>query len=79
MLDSGQETRIRYFLENILEDAGMEPETARPIIQALWTKGYRGSTEDAQAFLKEKLEEGVIDDEVRKAMAQIVKKYSRWR
>lgn len=79
MLDHGQETRVRYFWEEILEDAGMEPENARYLIQGTWTKGFRGSTQDAKAFLREKEAEGVIDAEIRQKMSKIIDKYSKYR
>ena len=57
----------------------MEDENARYLIQGTWTKGFRGSTDDALDFLREKLDEGVIDETVRRKMADIVLKYSKYR
>jgi hypothetical protein len=79
MLDHGQETRVRYFWENILEDAGMDDENARYLIQGVWTKGFRGSTDDAMDFLREKMDEGMIDETVRRKMGDIILKYSKYR
>lgn len=79
MLDHGQETRVRYYWEQILEEAGMEEENARYLIQATWTKGFRGSTDDAMDFLREKMDEGVIDEAVRRKMGDVILKYSKYR
>lgn len=79
MLDHGQETRVRYFWEEILAKAGMEDENARYLIQGTWTKGFRGSTTDAKEFLNEKVAEGVITQEVKAEMAKIIDRYSKYR
>lgn len=80
MLDGGQETRFKYYMEQILiEDGGMEPETARPLIQGLWTQGFRNSTDEAMDWLKEKGDEGIVDDGQRNEIHRLIKKYSRWR
>lgn len=80
MLDGGQETRFRYYMEEILiEQHQMEPENARPFIQQLWTQGFRNSTDDAYDWLQEKQDEGLVDDEAVGAIKALIKKYSRWR
>lgn len=79
MLDHGQETRVRYYWEQILEEYGMDDENARYIIQGTWTKGFRGSTTDAKLFLQEKVKEGAIDDEIRVAMCKVIDRYSKYR
>ncbi len=79
MLNHGQETRVRYYWEQILEEAGMEDENARYLIQGTWTKGFRGSTDDAKDFLQEKVAEGVITDQIRHDMCRVIDKYSTYR
>lgn len=79
MLDHGQEQRVRYYWENILSEAGMEDENARYLIQSTWTKGFRGSSRDARIYLKEKMEEGLITEEVRAAMVKVIDRYSKYR
>lgn len=80
MLDGSQETRFRYFLEEILiEQNGMEPENARPFIQQLWTQGNRNGTDEAKDWLFDKLNEGVVDKDTSDRILQLINKYSRYR
>ncbi len=80
MLDGSQETRFRYYMEEILiEQFEMEPENARPFIQQLWTQGHRNSIDDAKEWLDEKVQEGVVDADTAKRIRDLIKRYSRWR
>ena len=80
MLDGAQEPRFRYYMEEILiEQNHMEPENARPFIQQLWTQGFRNGTDEAREWVKEKEDEGVIDEETRQRILQLINKYSRYR
>jgi hypothetical protein len=80
MLDGSQETRFRYFLEEILiEQNGMQPENARPFIQQLWTQGNRNSTDEAKVWLRTKVDEGVVDKDTSDRIVQLINRYSRYR
>lgn len=80
MLDSAQETRFRYYMEQILVAEGsMQPEEARPFIQGLWTQGYRNGVPEAKVWLKERVDEGMVDTDSQKKILDLIQKYSRWR
>lgn len=80
MLDGGQELRFKYFLEEILiQEEGLEPEQARPVIQYLWAKGARIGLDEARDYAKEKHAEGVYGDEAYEKIKSLMKKYSRYR
>jgi hypothetical protein len=80
MLDGGQETRFRYYMEQILiEERSMEPEEARPFIQGLWTQGTRNGLDEAKTWLKERIAEGIVEADAQKPILSLMDQYSRWR
>lgn len=76
MLDSGVEHKFRYYSEELLNEAGIEPETWRPFLQTLWTRGSRQGLDEARVYLDQAVDEGIIPPELRRDLRQIIDRYS---
>jgi len=76
MLDGGVEHKFRYYSEELLNERGVEPETWRPFLQTLWTRGSRQSIEEAKDFLESAVDEGVIPQDLEEPLMQIIDRYS---
>ena len=77
MLHAGQETRFRYYLEQILiEQGGMAGEEARPFIQGLWTQGARNGIPEAKEYVRGKAEEGFLTPDQEQEILRLVDRYS---
>lgn len=79
MLDARREAHFRYDVEELLVNAGMEPEEWRPFLQTLWAQGNRQGMEEAQEWLAEQVAEGRIDGDLQKDVWALCKKYSTYR
>src|SRR5579884_2354201 len=61
MLAQGRKGHFMFDAKAVLSTAGgMEDKDVRAFLEGLFARGARGSTEDAQVFLDEKLAEGLI-------------------
>jgi len=60
-------------------EGGMDDQHHRAFLEGLFARGARGSTEDAQVFLDEKLADGTITDDERKGLGRLLERYSFWR
>ncbi len=74
MLNAAKEDHFRYDVEQILVDAGMAPEVWRPFLQTLWTRGTRGGIDEAKEWLKEQVDEGLIDSTTHEQVRRLVER-----
>ena len=81
MLAQGRKGHFMYDAKAVLASAGgMEDKDVRAFLEGLFARGARGSTEDAQVFLDEKLAQGLIlTDDQRNGLGRLLERYSFWR
>lgn len=79
MLDMRREQHFRYDLREALNDHAVPLEQVNAISATIFSKGSRVSTDEAKAFVRQKVEEGVIPPEVRDRVLGLVERYSTWR
>ncbi|HET6403931.1 MAG TPA: hypothetical protein VFH78_04740, partial [Candidatus Thermoplasmatota archaeon] len=82
MLAQGRKGHFMYDAREILQrttEGGMDEQHHRAFLEGLFARGARGSTEDAQIFLDEKLTEGTITKEERDGLGRLLERYSFWR
>lgn len=79
MLDKSKENYFKYDMEDLLKKSNVVEERRLSLAATIFAKGSRGTTEDAKAYAKEKLAEGVITEPVFKAIIGLIDGYSTWR
>lgn len=81
MLAQGRKGHFMYDAREILKsvEGGMDDQHHRAFLEGLFARGARGSTEDAQIFLDEKLEDKTITEDVRNGLGRLLERYSFWR
>ncbi|HVM44946.1 MAG TPA: CxxC-x17-CxxC domain-containing protein [Candidatus Thermoplasmatota archaeon] len=81
MLAQGRKGHFMYDAREILSqtEGGMDDQHHRAFLEGLFARGARGSTEDAQVFLDEKLAEGTITEDERNGLGRLLERYSFWR
>ena len=81
MLAQGRKGHFMYDAKEILraKPGGMEDQHHRAFLEGLFARGARGSTEDAQVFLDEKLADNTISKEERDNLGRLLERYSFWR
>ena len=60
-------------------EGGMDDQHVRAFLEGLFARGARGSTQEAQEFLDEKLKDETITPDQRAGLGQLVERYSFWR
>lgn len=60
-------------------EGGMDEQHVRAFVEGLFARGARTSTEAAQVFLDEKLTAQTITADQRRALGDLVERYSFWR
>jgi hypothetical protein len=79
MLDAGIEHRFRYFAEQAFAAKAMEPELWRPFLQNVWARGSRQGVEEARAYVHERREDGLLDEDLERRMLQLIRDHSTMR
>ena len=81
MLAQGRKGHFMYDAREILKasEGGMEDQHHRAFLEGLFARGARGSTEDAQVFLDEKLADNTINQGEREGLGRLLERYSFWR
>ena len=81
MLAQGRKGHFMYDAREILQRAegGMDEQHHRAFLEGLFARGARGSTEDAQVFLDEKLADNTITPQEREGLGRLLERYSFWR
>ena len=74
LLNASKQTEIRYFIDEILADQiGDDKE---PLITTLVVKGTRESKEASVDFLDMKISDGVISENVRKPILDVIQRFT---
>ena len=81
MMAQGRKTHFIYDAKAILAgmEGGMDDKDARAFLEGLFARGARGSTEDAQIFLEEKVNAGAVTHEQAILLGKLIDKYSFFR
>lgn len=79
MLDQGKENIFRYDVQDILEDSNTEAERQPALVASFVTKAVRLGIDDARLFIREKGEEGILEDETRDRLLRLLDRYTRVR
>ena len=66
-------------VRNMLEEFSIEEEYRSNILGQVWAKGERNGVSDALEFINEKVEQGIIPEEMQKKLSSLMDKYSRRR
>ena len=66
-------------MRNMLEEFAIEDEHRSNILGQIWAKGERIGVNDALDFIKEKVEQGIIPEEMFKKLNSLLDKYSKRR
>jgi hypothetical protein len=75
-LDRSRHMEYKYEMRLKLSDMGIAEEHRSNILATIWARGERQTTNDSKEFLKEKLQEGIIDDEQSQILEKIVDEYT---
>lgn len=78
MMAQGRKTHFIYDARAILAglEGGMDDKDARAFLEGLFARGARGSTDDAQVFLEQKVNDGAVTHEQAILLGKLIDKYS---
>ena len=81
MMAQGRKTHFIYDAKAALAslEGGMEDKDARAFLEGLFARGARGSTQDAQVFLEQKVADGAVTHEQAILLGKLIDKYSFFR
>ena len=75
-LDRSRHMEYKYEMRGLLSEIGIEEEHRSNLLATIWARGERQTTNEAKQFLKEKLDEGIIDDDQMTSLEKIVDGYT---
>tara|TARA_B100001094_G_scaffold251313_1_gene249135 strand:- start:3693 stop:4574 length:882 start_codon:yes stop_codon:yes gene_type:complete len=75
-LDRSRHMEYKYEMRGLLSKLGIEEEYRSNLLATIWARGERQTTMEAKEFLKEKLDEGIIDDDQMISLEKIVDGYT---
>tara|TARA_A100000164_G_scaffold70951_1_gene59342 strand:+ start:28 stop:897 length:870 start_codon:yes stop_codon:yes gene_type:complete len=75
-LDRSRHMEYKYEMRGLLSKLGVEEEYRSNLLATIWARGERQTTMEAKEFLKEKLDEGIIDDDQMTSLEKIVDGYT---
>lgn len=78
MMAQGRKTHFIYDAKQIIHgmDGGMEDKDVRAFLEGLFARGARGSTDDAQVFLEQKVNDKAVTHEQAILLGRLIDKYS---
>ena len=81
MMAQGRKTHFLYDARAALVsiEGGMDDKDMRAFLEGLFARGARGSTDDAQVFLEEKVKDGAVKHEQAILLGKLIDKYSFFR
>lgn len=79
MLDQSKANYFKYDLQDILKASPVAVEQHNSLIQTLWAKGSRDSTQEAKVWLNEKVKEKIVDVGTQQKLIIILDRFSTWR
>jgi hypothetical protein len=75
MLDGSREGHFRYDVEEVLVEAGLEPEEWRPFLQTVWAQGSRNGIDEAKNWVNEQVTEGKVPEATGSRVKQLIQRY----
>ena len=75
-LDRSRHMEYKYEMRGLLSEIGIEEEHRSNLLATIWARGERQTTNEAKQFLKEKLDEGIINDNQMTSLEKIVDGYT---
>ncbi len=75
-LDRSRHMEYKYEMRGLLSEIGIEEEHRSNLLATIWARGERQTTNEAKQFLKEKLDEGIINDNQMTLLEKIVDGYT---
>ena len=79
MLDMRKINYFRYDAKEIFESTEIDQKVWVPILASIVTKASRLSIKEANEYIKELDDEGILDKETVKALLRLLDRYKRWR
>jgi hypothetical protein len=79
LLDTSKANYFKYDLQDLLKASPVAPELHNSLIQTLWAKGTRDSTQEAKVWLNEKVKEKAVDVATQQKILGMLDRFSTWR
>ena len=79
LLDTSKANYFKYDLQDLLKASPVAPELHNSLIQTLWAKGTRDSTQEAKVWLNDKVKEKQVDVPTQQRILAILDRFSTWR
>ncbi|MEA3143428.1 MAG: hypothetical protein QOG31_752 [Thermoplasmata archaeon] len=79
LLDTSKANYFKYDLQDMLKASPVAPELHNSLIQTLWAKGTRDSTQEAKVWLNDKVKEKQVDVATQQKILIILDRFSTWR
>jgi hypothetical protein len=79
LLDTSKANYFKYDLQDLLKTSPVAPELHNSLIQTLWAKGTRDSTQEAKVWLNDKVKEKQVDVPTQQKILGILDRFSTWR
>jgi hypothetical protein len=79
LLDTSKANYFKYDLQDLLKQSPVAPELHNSLIQTLWAKGTRDSTQEAKVWLNDKVKEKQVDVATQQRILAILDRFSTWR
>lgn len=79
LLDTSKANYFKYDLQDLLKASPVATELHNSLIQTLWAKGTRDSTQEAKVWLNDKVKEKQVDVATQQKILVILDRFSTWR
>ena len=79
MLDIRKLSHFRYDVKEIFKSTELDQKVWNPMLASIITKASRLSIKDANEYINELDDNGLLDKETVKALLKLLEKYKRWR
>ena len=76
MLNPARRTETIYFLNEVLQDAGLGEKEIEPFIASVVARATRETVGDAFDFIDEKIEEGFLDPEKKEKLLSSLNRFA---
>ena len=76
LLNAAKQTEIRYFIDEILTNYSTLGDDKEPLITTMVVKGTRESKEASVDFLEMKIADGVISEDVREPILNVIRRFT---
>ena len=76
LLNAAKQTEIQYFIDEILTNYSTLGDDKEPLITTMIVKGTRESKEASVDFLEMKIADGVISEDVREPILNVIRRFT---